>query len=82
MTMVEIKCGAYSTVCVALLNFRNLIWFNISAKMMGIGKLHNRLNRLSSIVFFIMRPKVGAVKKRENHSSPTHSLPMNPLLAL
>ncbi len=33
---------------------------------MGIGKLHNRLYRLMSTVFTIMRPQVGELKKRLN----------------
>ena len=51
-------------------------------KMMGMGKLHSRLYRLSSTVFLIMRTQLGAVKNRSNQYRPTHSLPVMPRLAL
>ena len=44
--------------------------------MMGMGKLHSRLNKLMSTVFTIIRLKVGALKKRLNQYQPTHSLPV------
>ena len=82
MITVDRKWGRYVMVWVTFLNFMFRTSFSINARMMGIGKLHKRLNKLRSTVFLIILPKVGALKKRQNHSSPTHSLPENPLLAL
>lgn len=80
--MVEMKCGAYSTVCTTRLSLWNRSWFSASARMMGTGKLHSRLYRLSSTVFLIIRPQLGEEKNSSNHSRPTHSLPVMPRLAL
>src|SRR5699024_176542 len=77
-TMMEMKCGAYSTVCTTRLYFLNRTWLMHRDRMMGMGKLHSRLYRASRKVFLIMRAQVGAVKNRSNHSRPTHSLPQMP----
>ena len=53
-----------------------------SARMMGTGKLQSRLNTLNLMVLPIILPKVGAEKKRSNHSKPTHLLPKKPFAAL
>ena len=82
MTMVEMKWGAYSTVCTTRLNFAKRSWLMHRDRMMGMGKLHSRLYRLSSTVFLIMRTQLGAVKNRSNQYRPTHSLPVMPRLAL
>ena len=82
MIMVEIKCGAYSTVCTTRLSFWKRSWLSASARMIGTGKLHSRLYRLMSTVLTIMRPQLGEEKNRSNHSNPTHSLPQMPRLAL
>lgn len=47
MTMVEMKWGAYSTVCTTRLNFAKRNWLMHRDRMMGMGKLHSRLYRLS-----------------------------------
>ena len=44
-------------------------------RIMGMGKLHSRLNRLMSTVFLIIRQQVGELKNRWNQYQPTHSLP-------
>lgn len=40
--------------------------------MIGIGKLHSRLKRLSRKVFLIILRQLGEVKKRTNHFIPIH----------
>ena len=50
--------------------------------MIGTGKLHSRLYRLSSTVFLIMRAQLGELKNRTNQSIPTHLLPVMPRLGL
>lgn len=75
MTITEIKCGAYSTVWTTRLNLWNRSWLIIKDRIMGMGKLHSRLNRLMSTVFLIIRQQVGELKNRWNQYQPTHSLP-------
>ena len=82
MIMVEMKWGAYRTVWTTLLSLWKRSWLRARARMMGTGKLHSRLYRLSSTVFLIMRQQLGEVKNSSNHSNPTHWLPVMPRLAL
>ena len=58
----------------------DLSLIHIWDRMMGMGKLHSRLYRLSSTVFLIMRTQLGAVKNRSNQYRPTHSLPVLSLI--
>ena len=50
-TTVEMKCGAYNTVCTTLLN-RPPNSFMISATIMGIGKLNTSILKERIKVFF------------------------------
>ena len=81
-TTVEMKCGAYTTVCTIFLYRRNGAWFSSSASRIGTGKEHSSVPMLTDSVLVSSCIKSVAEKNRSKFLSPTQALPVMPFVAL